>query len=115
MSENFIYLDHAAATPVDDKVLAAMTPYFSDKFFNPSAPYFPAIEVKHDYEDAKSQLAQLIGAKSDELVMTAGATESVNLAFSAANSSQDDSEILVGKFEHHSVLAAAKNSANSSK
>ncbi len=85
MSENFIYLDHAAATPVDDKVLAAMTPYFSDKFFNPSAPYFPAIEVKHDYEDAKSQLAQLIGAKSDELVMTAGATESVNLAFSAAN------------------------------
>lgn len=74
-----------------------MTPYFSDKFFNPSAPYFPAIEVKHDYEDAKSQLAQLIGAKSDELVMTAGATESVNLAFSAANSSQDDSEILVGK------------------
>ena len=108
MSENFIYLDHAAATPVDDKVLAAMTPYFSDKFFNPSAPYFPAIEVKHDYEDAKSQLAQLIGAKSDELVMTAGATESVNLAFSAANSSQDDSEILVGKFEHHSVLAAAK-------
>jgi cysteine desulfurase len=43
MNDDFIYLDHAATTPVSDKVLAAMMPYFSEKFFNPSAPDFPPI------------------------------------------------------------------------
>ncbi|MDO4871931.1 MAG: cysteine desulfurase family protein [bacterium] len=107
MNDDFIYLDHAATTPVSEKVLAAMMPYFSTKFFNPSAPYFPAIEVRRDYEDAKHQIAQNIGGKSDELVMTAGATESINLAFSAASKSAGD-EILVAEFEHHAVLAASE-------
>lgn len=108
MSGKFIYLDHAAATPVNEKVLTSMMPYFSEKFFNPSSPYFPAIEVKREYEAAKTEIARLIGGKSDELIMTAGATESVNLAFSSAISEEEDSEILVGKFEHHSVMAAAE-------
>lgn len=77
-----IYLDHAAATPVSDKALAAMLPYFQEQFYNPSAPYLPAKHVRDDYEAAKAQLAQVIGAKSADLVITAGATESINLAFS---------------------------------
>ena len=107
MNKEIIYLDHAATTPVSEKVLAAMMPYFSEKFYNPSAPYVQALEVRRDYEDAKHEIAKNIGAKSDEIVMTAGATESINLAFSAASKENGD-EILVGEFEHHAVLNSAK-------
>ena len=107
MNDDFIYLDHAATTPVNDKVLAAMMPYFSEKFFNPSAPYLPSLEVRRDYEDAKSEIARAIGGKSDELVITAGATESINLAFSSASKENGDG-ILVAEFEHHSVLRASE-------
>ena len=53
---NFIYLDHAAATPIDEVVLEAMMPYFSDKFYNPSSPYAPAVATKNDYQEAKSRI-----------------------------------------------------------
>ena len=78
-----IYLDHAAATPVDKRVLEAMQPYFADQFFNPSAAYLPAKKVAADYEAAKATIAHAIGAKSSDLVITAGATEANNLAFTA--------------------------------
>lgn len=81
-----IYLDHAAATPVSKKVLEAMRPYFSDEFFNPSAAYLPAKKVAHDYEDAKNIIARAIGAKGNDLIITAGATEANNLAFTSLNS-----------------------------
>ncbi len=78
-----IYLDHAAATPVSDKVLEAMKPYFSVDFFNPSAAYLPAKKVAADYENAKGVIAHAVGAKASDLVITAGATEANNLAFTA--------------------------------
>lgn len=106
MKNEIIYLDHAATTPVSEKVMKAMLPYFSEKFYNPSAPYVQALEVRHDYEDAKNEIARYIGAKGDELVMTAGATESINLAFSASSREEGD-EILIGAFEHHAVLNSA--------
>ena len=77
-----IYLDHAAATPVSEKVLKAMEPYFTVDFFNPSAAYLPAKKVAANYETAKGVIAHAIGAKSSDLVITAGATEANNLAFS---------------------------------
>jgi len=98
-----IYLDHAAATPMEPKVLAAMQPYFFDDFFNPSAPYAPAIIVRRAYEAAKSSLARSIGGKGDEIVMTAGATESINLAFYSIGG-----HIVTANIEHHAVLEAAK-------
>lgn len=103
MNQDIIYLDHAAATPVDPLVVAAMEPYFSRDFFNPSSPYAPAVRVKQQYRQAKGQLAQLLGVVADELVMTAGATESVNLALQAAGEGQ----CAVSAIEHPSVLAAA--------
>ncbi len=103
MNEEVIYLDHAAATPVDSKVIAAMLPFFSDSFYNPSAPYSPAVNVRREYEAAKQVIARAIGTKADDLVMTAGATESINLAFSSFNGHAVTSVI-----EHHAVLAAAK-------
>ena len=78
-----IYLDHAAATPVSPDVLKAMEPYFLQDFFNPSAAYLPAKKVAADYETAKGTIAHAIGAKASDLVITAGATEANNLAFTA--------------------------------
>lgn len=103
MNKEVIYLDHAAATPVDPKVLAAMQPFFSDSFYNPSAPYAPAVAVRREYEAAKQTIARTIGAKGDDLVITAGATESINLAFASF-----DGHIVTSNIEHHAVLAAAK-------
>jgi cysteine desulfurase len=103
MDTELFYLDHAAATPIDPRVLSAMQPYFSDNFYNPSSPYSLAVAVRRDYERAKHTLAQLIGAKPDEIVMTAGATESINLAFKAM-----DGHVVAPNIEHHAVLAAAK-------
>jgi cysteine desulfurase len=98
-----IYLDHAAATPMDPKVLAAMQPYFFDNFYNPSAPYAPAIVVRRAYQAAKDSIAHTIGVKGDEIVMTAGATESINLAFYSIGG-----HIVTGNVEHQAVLEAAK-------
>lgn len=103
MNNQVIYLDYAAATPLDDRVLAAMQPFFSVDFYNPSAPYAPAIEVRHSYEAAKAVIAHAIGARPDELVMTAGATESINLAFRSIGG-----HVVTTNIEHHAVLAAAK-------
>lgn len=98
-----IYLDHAAATPISDKVLEAMEPYFSVDFFNPSAAYLPAKKVSSDYEAAKGVIAHAIGAKASDLVMTAGATEANNLAFSATST-----HILYLETEHDSVRRVAE-------
>lgn len=98
-----IYLDHAAATPINPKALQAMLPYFTEQFFNPSAPYLPAKRVREAYEAAKDEIAHTIGAKGVDLVMTAGATESINLAFTVTNG-----KILTLATEHAAVLEAAK-------
>lgn len=98
-----IYLDYAAATPLDRRVLAAMMPYFSEKYFNPSSPYAPALTVRREYEAAKQTIAACIGATADELVMTAGATESINLAFGSISG-----HVVTATIEHHAVLAAAR-------
>lgn len=103
MTNDNIYLDHAAATPLNERVFAAMYPFFSEQFYNPSSPYAPALAVRREYEAAKQTLAQTIGAKSDELTMTAGATESINLAFQSVKG-----HVITAAIEHHAVLAAAK-------
>ncbi len=119
-----IYLDHAAATPVSPNALRAMLPYFSDDFFNPSAPYLPAKRVREAYESAKNDIAHAIGARGTDLVITAGATESINLAFTAARLSAPKAaysdveadlgapcfgKILTLVTEHAAVLEAVKN------
>ncbi len=112
MSENdFIYLDYAAATPVSEQVFEAMKPYFSENFFNPSASYLPAKHVRRIYEDAKDELAHAIGAKGNDLVITAGATESINLAFTVLKNFEN-ANCLISKIEHASVREAAKNFAS---
>ena len=103
MNKEIIYLDHAAATPMDLRVITAMEPYFRDDFYNPSSPYAPAVKVRRDYEEAKHLLASSIGAKPGEIIMTAGATESINLAFNEIGG-----HVIVANIEHHAVLNCAK-------
>ena len=91
-----VYLDYAAATPVDPEVAAVMLPYLTERFWNPSAPYARAREVRDDVERARGTLARLIGARPDNLVFTAGATEANN-----------DGHVVVDAIEHESVLACA--------
>ena len=97
-----IYCDHAAATPMDDRVLAAMQPYFAEQFFNPSSPYAPAVAVRQAYRQAKHRLAVALGGKPDEIIMTAGATESINLMFAGVHG-----HVVTANIEHHAVLAVA--------
>ena len=97
------YLDYAAATPMDPEVLSAELPYLTELFENPSAPYARARAVRADYEAARGTLARLIGAKPDNVTMTAGATEANNLAFAAV-----DGKVLVDAIEHESVMACAE-------
>lgn len=104
-----IYLDYAAATPLSDKALKAMLPYFNEEFFNPSAAYLPAVNVRRAYEKAKDDIAHVIGAKGADLVMTSGATESINLAFSLV---PQGAEVLISATEHPSVLENAKRAGN---
>ena len=105
MSVNSAYLDHAAATPLAGEVLAAMMPYLTGRFENPSAPYARARAVRDELEAARATCAHLIGARADNLVFCAGATEATNLAFGSVSA---DGHVVVDAIEHESVLACAR-------
>lgn len=104
--QDILYFDYAAATPMDDRVKREMEPYFSDLFFNPSSPYASAVAVRREYEHAKHRLAQCIGAKKDDCIITAGATESIALAMTAAG----DGHVVTSSIEHAAVLNAVDES-----
>jgi cysteine desulfurase len=103
-----IYLDYAAATPLDKKVKTAMEPYFAGKFYNPSALYLSAQSVHKDIEKARSKVAQIIGARPSEIIFTAGGTEANNLAIHGVMRHFRDTNIIVSAVEHDAVLEPAK-------
>src|SRR5665213_787051 len=104
-----IYLDYAAATPVDPVVLTAMRPYFGDRFYNPSATYSSAIEVRRELESARAVVAYWLGARSSDIIFTAGGTEANNLAIHGVMRNFPQANIVVSSIEHESVLAAARH------
>lgn len=74
-----IYLDNSATSPIDEEVKDAMLPYLSEEFGNPSSKYYcKATTAKEAVEDAREKVAKLIGARPEEIIFTAGATESTN-------------------------------------
>jgi cysteine desulfurase len=107
MMKKMIYLDHAAATPMDQSVQTAMQPYFSERFYNPSATYLRAKAVKKDLEAARSRTAHWFGARPSEVIFTAGATEANNLVINGVMQQFPQANIVVSAIEHESVLAPA--------
>ncbi len=104
-----IYLDHAATTPVDPEVLAAMLPYFTEKFGNASNPHSFSREARAALDEARQQVAQLIGAQPDEIVFTSGGTESDNFALvgTAFRWRDKGKRIVISAIEHHAITHTA--------
>lgn len=102
-----IYLDYAAATPMDASVLQAMQPYFSERFYNPSATYLPAVGVRKDLDATRSRVVHWLGARPNEIVFTAGGTEASNLAIRGVMEQFPGKKLVVSSIEHESVLHPA--------
>ncbi|HSX29720.1 MAG TPA: cysteine desulfurase family protein [Candidatus Saccharimonadales bacterium] len=105
--DDVVYLDHAAATPLDPAVLKAMQPYLTERFYNPSATYKEAQAVHADLESARAGVAHWLGAKPTEIIFTAGGTEANNLAIRGVMEQFPEGNVVVSSIEHESVLAAA--------
>lgn len=101
-----IYLDNAATTKVNKKVLESMMPYFSEIYCNPSAAYSFATKGRIAIEEARNSAAKLIGASDMEIYFTSGGSESDNWAIKAVAESFSDKgkHIITTKIEHHAVL-----------
>lgn len=107
MSSPPIYLDYAAATPMDPAVQAAMQLYLTERFFNPSATYLSAKAVAADLLTARESVAHWLGAKPPEIIFTAGGTEANNLAITGVMSRFPDGNAVISSIEHESVREPA--------
>jgi cysteine desulfurase len=105
-----IYLDHAATTPTHPEVVKAMLPYFSDAFGNPSSIYSYGQEAKAAVEEARTRVAELIGARSEEIIFTSGGTEADNFALKGVAYANEDkgNHIITTSIEHPAVLEVGK-------
>ena len=105
-----IYLDYAATTPTHPLVLKAMLPWFTDGFGNPSSIHSFGQEAKGAIEEAREKVAQLIGAKSNEIVFTGSGTEADNFAIKgvAYAKEHEGKHIITTAIEHHAVIETCK-------
>ncbi|HLG18245.1 MAG TPA: cysteine desulfurase family protein [Bdellovibrionota bacterium] len=105
-----IYLDYHATTPCDPRVVDKMSPYFSERFGNASSGHIYGQEASKAVEEAREQVASLIGASPREIIFTSGATESNNMAiFGIARAYRDrGNHIVTSPTEHRSVLDPCK-------
>jgi len=101
-----IYLDHSATTPVDLEVAALMMTYYTEKYGNPSSVHSFGREAKQGLEEARRQVAELLGATPQEITFTSGGTEADNLAiFGTAEALRKKGKHLItSAIEHHAVL-----------
>lgn len=110
-----VYLDHAATTPVDARVLDIMLPFFSERFGNPSSIYTVGRDARTALDWARSTVAEQLRCEPRDIVFTSGATESNNLAIKGVawwhrfNSRERRNHIVVSAIEHHAVLHTAES------
>ncbi len=104
-----IYLDYNATTPVNQRVVGAMLPYFTNSFGNAaSIDHLYGHEAQQAVEAAREQVASLIGATPEEITFTSGATEADNIAIIGTLArAEDDAELVVSAIEHPAVLEPA--------
>lgn len=102
-----VYMDHSATTPVHPEVFATMKPYLTDRFGNASSIHSRGREARAAVEDARAQVAVLLGAgQPREIIFTSGATESDNLALKGVAAANRDrgNHIITTSVEHHAIL-----------
>jgi cysteine desulfurase len=108
--KKLIYLDHAATTPLDPRVLEAMHPYLTEDFGNPSSFHTLGMRAKEAVSDARKTITNFIGAHEDEILFTAGGTESNNMALAGvihahrASVKEGLPHVITTAIEHHAVL-----------
>jgi len=103
-------MDHSATTATDPAVTEAMIPYFSEKYGNPSSLYTIGRQARRAIEESRQKVADLIGAKKEEIIFTGSGTESDNLAIkgSAFRNRTKGDHIITSSIEHHAVLHTCK-------
>jgi cysteine desulfurase len=103
-----MYVDHAATTPVRPEVLAAMLPYFSQEWGNPSSLYGPGRRAAHALEQARATVADIFGCTTQEVVFTGSGSEGANLAIKgvamAAAKQAGKRHLITSRVEHHAVV-----------
>ncbi|MBN8580542.1 MAG: cysteine desulfurase [Anaerolineae bacterium] len=104
-----IYLDYAATTPVDERVLAKMMPYFRENYGNPSSIHRLGQKAEAAVDEAREKVASVLGCRADEIVFTSGGSEADNLALRGAMLANKESTkwILTAKTEHPAVSKTA--------
>lgn len=112
MAERYIYLDHAATTPIDPVVLATMMPYFQEHFGNPSSIHRVGRRALDALDDARDELASHLGASPKEIIFTGGGSEANNLAIKgvalARKAEGKAAHVITSAIEHHAVLHACE-------
>jgi len=105
-----IYLDHMSTNPLNLEVLSAMMPYFKEDFGNPLSTHPIGAKAKEAVENARADVASLIGAKPNEIIFTSSGAEANNLALRGIALARQNQgrHIIVSKIEHHSVLNSAR-------
>jgi cysteine desulfurase len=110
MSEERIYFDYAATTPLDPRVLEAMLPYMTEHFGNPNSIHSFGREARRAIDEAREKIAQLLNCQPGEIVFTSGGTESDNLALRSVAEAyrHKGNHIVTTAIEHHAVLRTCK-------
>jgi len=107
-----VYLDHAAAAPLDSRVLAAMRPWLTKNFANPSALYAAAVAAREAIEQARKKVADILFTQPDTIIFTSGGTESINLALQGVARKHENTKtrkhIVSTLVEHHAVQHTLK-------
>jgi cysteine desulfurase len=110
-----IYLDYAATTPLDARVLEVMLPYFREDFGNPSSVHYFGQRAEAALEEARLKVAGLLNARAEEIVFTACGTESDNMALRGVGWAQHKKgrkHLIISPVEHHAVLHTARQLAS---
>ena len=103
-----IYFDNSATSPVDEEVLDAMLPYLREEYGNPSSKYYcKAVNAHNAVEEARAKVAKLIGANPEEIIFTAGATESTNFVIKGYM----DYRRYYGDGKNHIITSVAEHKA----